>query len=356
MTAMDPEAWRAPALAPPFALGGPVGEGVLRASAEDFLVDERLGYEPDGGSAHLLLHVEKRERDTLAVAGDLARLAGVPSRDVGFAGLKDRVAVARQWFTVPSPREPVDWVGLEGRGFRVLAAAGQSRKLRRGALAGNAFTLVLREVTAPVDLLEARLAAVAAHGVPNYFGPQRFGRDGSNLDAVAWWLNEGRLPRGREGRAFVLSAARSLLFNAVLAARVADGSWNRLLEGECINLAGRNSWFVADQVDATLEERLARHDVHPTGPLPGRGRGPTGAAAALEAGVLASFEALCDRLEQEGLETSRRALRLVPTEWSVSQAADVLTLGFRLPAGAYATALVRELLVTGAPLAEANDD
>jgi tRNA pseudouridine13 synthase len=355
VTAADPDAWRALALAPPFALGGPVGEGVLRASAEDFLVDEQLGFEPDGGSAHLLLHVEKRERDTLAVAGDLARLAGVASRDVGFAGLKDRVAVARQWFTVPSPREPVDWVGLEGRGFRVLAAAGQSRKLRRGALAGNAFTLVLREVTAPVDLLEARLAAVAAHGVPNYFGPQRFGRDGSNLDAIAWWLNEGRLPRGREGRAFVLSAARSLLFNAVLAARVADGSWNRLLEGECINLAGRNSWFVADAVDATLEERLLRHDVHPTGPLVGTGRGPGGAAAMLEARVLEPFAALRERLEGEGLEAARRALRLVPGQLQATREGAMLTLGFSLPSGAYATALIREVLATAHPLQESDD-
>ncbi len=356
MTAADPQAWRALALAPPFALGGPVGEGVLRASAEDFLVDERLGFEPDGGTAHVLLHVEKRERDTLAVAGELARLAGVQSRDVGFAGLKDRVAVARQWFTVPTPRAPVEWAGLEGRGFRVLAAAGQSRKLRRGALSGNEFTLVLREVTAPPALLDARLATVASGGVPNYFGPQRFGRDGSNLDAIAWWLAQGRLPRGREGRAFVLSAARSLLFNTVLGARVADGTWNRLLDGECVNLDGRNSWFVADAVDATLEERVLRHDVHPTGPLPGRGRGPAGAAAALEAALLAPFAALCGTLEQEGLEASRRALRLVPTEWSASRAGDVLTLSFRLPPGAYATALVRELLATATPLAEANDD
>jgi len=355
VTVAELDHWRAVALAPPFALGGPLGSGVLRASADDFVVDEQLGFEADGGAAHVLLHVEKRERDTLAVAGELARLAGVAARDVGFAGLKDRVAVARQWFTVPSPRTALEWATLEGRGFRVLAAAAHSRKLRRGALTGNAFTLVLREVTASPAALDARLAMVATAGVPNYFGPQRFGRDGSNLDAIAWWLAEGRLPRGREGRAFVLSAARSLLFNAVLAERVVDGSWNRLLAGECVNLAGRNSWFVADALDAALEDRLERHDIHPTGPLAGRGRGPGGDAAALEGRVLASFGALCERLEEQGLEAARRALRLVPSGLQVTWDGATLTLRFGLPSGAYATALIREVLATAQPLLESDD-
>jgi tRNA pseudouridine13 synthase len=213
----------------------------------------------------------------------------------------------------------------------------------------------LREVAVAPELLDARLAAVAAGGVPNYFGPQRFGRDGSNLDAIAAWLAAGRLPRGREGRAFVLSAARSLLFNAVLAARVADGSWNRLLDGECINLDGRNSWFVADAIDATLEERLQRHDVHPTGPLVGRGRGPVGTVAELEAGVLEPFAALQQRLDEHGLEAARRALRLVPSQFHAARDGTTLTLGFSLPAGAYATALIREVLGTAQPLQESDD-
>lgn len=355
MSGPDLDAWRAAALAPPFALGGPVGQGTLKAVAEDFLVDERLGFEADGGTAHVLLQVEKRERDTLHVARQLARVADVPPRDVGFAGLKDRVAVARQWFTVPCRRAAADWVGVEGEGFRVLAAGAHSRKLRRGALSGNGFTLVLREVVADGGALAARLAEVASRGVPNYFGSQRFGRDGSNLESIARWVDGGRLPRGREGRAFVLSAARSLIFNAVLGERVADGSWDRLLEGECVNLDGRMSWFAAGAIDATLEERLARHDIHPTGLMAGRGTGPAGAAAALEARVLERFGALPALLESEGLEAARRPLRLRPAEFHAEPGAGTLTLAFRLPPGAYATAVIREILATDAAPTEFDD-
>ncbi len=355
MSIGDISAWHGPALAPPFALGGPVGRGTLKASAEDFLVDERLGFEADGGVAHVLLHVEKRERDTLAVARQLAQVAGVHPRDVGFAGLKDRLAVARQWFTVPSSRAAADWASVEGEGFRVLVAAAHSRKLRRGALSGNAFTLVLRDLEAEPQELAARLAIVAARGVPNYFGPQRFGRDGSNLESIARWVDGGRLPRGREGRAFVLSAARSLLFNAVLAERVVSGSWERLLEGECVNLDGRMSWFAAGAIDATLEERLARHDIHPTGPMAGRGDGPSAESAALEARILALYGELPERLAAEGLEAARRPLRLRPAEFQGDAGPGSLTLQFHLPPGAYATAVIREIIATDVAPTELDD-
>jgi tRNA pseudouridine13 synthase len=341
-----PEEWRAVALAPPWAHGGPAGGARLRASAADFAVEERLGFAADGGAAHLLLKVEKREQDTLGVARELARLVAAAPRDVGFAGLKDRLAVATQYFTVPAPRAPRALAGVEGPGFRVLEALPHSRKLRRGALAGNAFVLVLRELDAPPDALALRLARVAAAGVPNYFGAQRFGHGGSNLAAIARFAAGAPLPRGREARAFVLSAARSLLFNAVLARRVADGSWDRLLPGELVNLAGTNSYFAAATIDAELEARLARRDVHPTGPLAGRGRVPAAAAGALEAQVLAGFGALPAALEAAGLDAARRALRLCPEDFRAMPESGTLRLEFRLPPGAYATAVVRELLAT----------
>jgi tRNA pseudouridine13 synthase len=348
-----PAAWREAALAPPYAHGGPVGTAHLKASAEDFVVEERLGFVADGGTAHLLLRVEKRGRDTLAVARELARLAGAAPRDVGFAGLKDRLAVATQYFTVPAPRPPRELAGCEGPGFRILEAAPHSRKLRRGALAGNAFVLVLRELDAAPEVLAARLARIAAAGVPNYFGTQRFGRDGSNLDSVARFDAGEGLPRAREARAFVLSAARSLIFNAVLARRVADGSWDRLLAGELVNLAGRNSWFAAGAIDAELDARLARRDIHPTGPLPGRG--PPQATGALEAEVLAAHAGLVAALAAEGLEAGRRALRVVPEDFRATPEHGTLRLEFRLPPGAYATAVVRELVATPDPPLEPED-
>jgi tRNA pseudouridine13 synthase len=341
-----PAAWRAAALAPPHAHGGPAGSARLKAEAADFVVDERLGFAADGGAAHRLLRVEKRGRDTLGVARELARLAGAAPRDVGFAGLKDRVAVATQYFTVPAPRPPRALAGLEGPGFRVLEDEAHSRKLRRGALAGNGFRIVLRELAADPATLAARLERVAAEGVPNYFGVQRFGRDGSNLEAVARLVAGAPLPPGREARAFVLSAARGLIFNAVLARRVAAGSWARLLPGELVNLAGRNSWFAATAIDAELEARAARHDLHPTGPLAGAGAQPSADAGRLEAEVLAGFGALPGTLAALGLEAARRALRLVPQGFQATTEPGTLRLEFGLPPGAYATAVVRELVTT----------
>jgi tRNA pseudouridine13 synthase len=341
-----PAAWGAAALAPPHAHGGPAGSARLKAAAADFVVEERLGFAADGGAAHRLLRVEKRGRDTLSVARELARLAACAPRDVGFAGLKDRLAVATQYFTVPAPRPPRALDGLEGQGFRVLDDAPHSRKLRRGALAGNAFRIVLRELAADPAVLATRLGEVATEGVPNYFGVQRFGRDGSNLAAVARLLAGEPLPPGREARAFVLSAARGLLFNAVLARRVAEGSWARLLAGELVNLAGRNSWFAAATIDAELEQRVRRHDLNPTGPLVGTGPQPAGDAGRLEAEVLAGFGALPGTLAALGLEAARRALRLVPEDFRAVVEPGTLQLEFALPPGAYATAVVRELITT----------
>ncbi len=349
------EALRVHALAPPRAHGLPLSHATLKSVAEDFVVDEVLGFASDGGVAHRLVQVEKRGVDTLYAARLLARHAGVAARDVGFAGLKDRHAVARQWFTVPAGRLPVDWSTLGDERIRVLVDEGHSRKLRRGALRGNRFHLSLRDVHIAPAVLAQRVALLAKVGAPNYFGPQRFGRDGDNITDAIRWAAGGDLPRGREARAFVYSAARAALFNTVLAARVADGTWATLLAGERVNLAGRNSWFVAEAIDETLVERLARHDIHPTGPMPGRGDVPGGEAGLLEAALLMPYGELIAALTNDGVEAARRALRVVPDGIVASVEGDVVTLSFALPAGSYATMVVRELFDT-AVFGEGGED
>ncbi len=336
------------ALGPSRAHGEPPLTGVLRATAGDFVVEELLGFEPDAGSGHVLVQVEKTDANTPYVARALARFAGVRPADVGFAGLKDRRAVATQWFSVPRQRA-VEWTGFAGEGFRVLAAHPHSRKLRRGALAGNRFRITVREVAGEVGDLPARMAVLEREGVPNYFGPQRFGREGANIERVAAWVAGGELPRGREERGFVLSAARALAFNAVLDARVRAGSWNRLLAGEVVNLAGSGSVFVAEEIDGELEARAAALDIHPTGPLPGRGgRQPVAAAGAAEALALAPCGALCARLADAGVDASRRALRLPVAGLGWSLDGTTLALEFQLPRGAFATAVLAEVVAGGA--------
>ncbi|MBU6420699.1 MAG: tRNA pseudouridine(13) synthase TruD [Gammaproteobacteria bacterium] len=326
-----------------------VAHGRLRASPEDFQVEEVLGFEADGAGEHLLVKVEKRSANTLWVARELARYAGIPPRDVSFAGIKDRHAVAIQHFSLWLGKHPEpDWQALANPEFRVLSAARHGRKLRTGALQGNRFELVLRELSAPPDELEPRLRIIREQGVPNYFGPQRFGRDGANIGAAEKMFMDPRSVRDRKLRGLLLSAARSLIFNAVLSRRVAEATWNTILPGEVCMLDGSHSIFQAACVDEALRARCASGDLHPTGPLWGRGESRvSGQVQVLETGIATEYAGLAHGLGAAGLEAARRSLRLPLHDLSwQSLDGDTLKLGFSLPAGAYATSVVRELIDT----------
>ena len=349
---MTSTAWSAIALDPPRAHGDPVGSAAIRVAPEDFQVDERLGFTPSGSGEHLLLRVRKRGQNTGWVARELAHRAEVRPHDVGYAGLKDRNAVTTQWFSLPARRRTAaDLVGVQGEGFEVLEAHAHRRKLPRGALTGNDFRIVLRGFDGAPSALEARLERLRSAGVPNYFGPQRFGRDLSNLAVLRG------APPPRDGRGFALSAARSLIFNAVLAERVQSSTWDRLVAGDRANLEGRNSNFLVESPDITLDARLAALDVHPTGPMWGVGdAGVRGAVAALEETVAGRYPALLDLLRAERLEAARRPLRAVVRDlshtWLPSAAGDAsgrsaqdCELRFSLRAGSFATVVLRELVM-----------
>ena len=330
----------------PCAHGGAAGSARLRASPEDFVVHEWLGFEADGEGDHLLLKVRKRGANTMWVAKQLGKLGRIHPRDVGFAGLKDRDAIAEQSFTVPARSALGDaWVGVAGDGFEVLSAARQRRKLKRGALKGNDFVLVLRDFAGDAALLEQRLQRLATAGVPNYFGPQRFGRGGNNITtALAWFNGEAPAPERAE-RGFALSAARAAIFNAVLAERVTAGSWNQLLDGDVINLNGTGSIFPATVIDDTLRERCAQLDVHPTGPMwHGDSLQSSGAVAKLETDVAQRHIALANGLAKAGLEPERRPLRVPVRELTWRLDGSDLHLQFRLQRGSFATAVLHELI------------
>ena len=340
---------RVAALAPPRAHGLPLEPASLRAVPEDFLVEEELGFGPSGSGQHLLLKVRKRDANTAWVARSLARASGCRDFEVGYAGLKDRRAVALQWFTVPRPRSGPDLRGLAGEGFEVLEVHAHARKLPRGALAGNRFELRVRPADGDGPALAARLAPrleeLARRGVPNYFGPQRFGRDGANLTRPPGGL---AALRGAQ-RGFLLSAARSVLFNAVLAERVADGSWELLVPGDLAILDGRGSLFSVPAADAALAARCARLEIHPSGALWGVGDPPTaGQARELELTVSGRYpeeSALC---AAAGMQHERRALRLALRDSSCEAEAGAALLRFRLGRGCFATALLRELIEAAA--------
>ncbi|MCF1182711.1 tRNA pseudouridine(13) synthase TruD [Marichromatium gracile] len=331
----------------PRAHGAPLGRGRLRVEPEDFQVEERLAFEPDGDGEHLLLWVRKREANTEWAARRLAACAGVAVSAVGYAGLKDRHAVTWQWFSLPRPRagEP-DWSVLAADGIEVLEVHAHRRKLRRGALVGNRFRILVRDLAADPEALAERVAAIGARGVPNYFGEQRFGRDGGNLAQAHALFSGAPVPRvSRHVRGLWLSAARSQLFNEVLAGRVADACWDRPLAGDRLQLDGCNSHFAVETVDETLLTRCARLDVHPTGPLWGEGAPPSrDAVLAREQAVAAAFPGWPEGLAAAGLAQERRALRLPVFDLVAEQVDGGVRLAFELPAGAYATAVLRELL------------
>jgi tRNA pseudouridine13 synthase len=351
-------AWRRAALQPPRAHGTPLPPAELKATPEDFHVEEQLSFEPSGTGPHWLLRVEKRTANTRWVAAEIARLAGVPAGDVGYAGLKDRHAVAVQWFSVPKLATAAEfWINARTPEFKVLEARANLRKLRVGALSGNRFRIRLRNVTWSREQLDLKLDALRTHGAPNYFGPQRFGRDGYNLDRVAAWVQSGVAPRGRAERSFALSAARSLMFNAVLARRVEAGDWSQLAPGDLASLDGSGSHFSVVSVDDELRRRLAEFDVHPSGPLWGRGP-PASQGRALQHELEASREltTVADLLAAEGLTQERRALRCTIRELTALRDASTLTLSFSLGRGQFATAVLREICeFEGVPELDADD-
>jgi len=323
----------------------PLTAATLRAAPEDFVVEEQMPFVLAGAGEHLWLKVRKRGINTEQVAKQLARMAGVTRREVGYAGMKDRHAVAVQWFSLYLPgRADPDWGALPD-GLTILEGARHTRKLKTGALSGNRFEIVLRDCQGDRAAVLRRSAEIGTRGVPNYFGEQRFGHGGANVaEARALFAGDGkRCDRKQSG--IYLSAARSFLFNEVLAQRVRAGNWDVAVDGDAMILNGTRSFFVPETVDDTIRRRLAEGDIHPSGPLWGRGELPTHAATrALEQAVADEHADLARGLERAGLDQERRALRVIPQELQAEWLDDTsLRLRFGLPAGTYATALLREL-------------
>lgn len=332
-----------PILSWPRASGEPLLSARIRSSPDDFQVTEILGFEPDSHGDHDFLLVEKTGANTAWVARQLARYAGARLADVGFAGLKDRHAVTSQWFSVPR-RGELAWNGFECEGVRLVRIDRHMRKLRRGSHRGNRFRIALRgdfgDDRRPA--IERRLQDIAGNGVPNYFGAQRFGREGSNLELAKRLFAGERLRRDK--RSLAISAARSFLFNEILGSRVEAGSWNRILPGEIANLDGSGSVFAVADVDAELQRRCADMDIHPTASLYGVGAAAAGEEVArIEAVVLDRNSELRAGLEQVGAKLGHRPLRQKVSDLDWEFEPGTVWLSFKLPKGGFATTVLGEL-------------
>ncbi|MEH6549562.1 MAG: tRNA pseudouridine(13) synthase TruD [Pseudomonadales bacterium] len=324
----------------PTAYGKPACTGRIKQQPEDFQVIEDLGFEPEGSGEHLYLFITKRGHNTRFVQELLARAADVPLNNVSYSGLKDRHAVTSQWFSIWLPGRDIETLSLDESGIEIERAVRHNRKLRRGTHNNNRFSLRLREIGENTDGLEERLAQVAQNGFPNYFGNQRFGFRAANLEKVS------RIRKKRRGDDILLSSARSYLFNQVLSARVTDASWLQLSAGELAMLDGSHSVFVVEEMDEVLQSRLTEFDIHPTGPMWGRGNPRTeGPLLALEMLVAEQYPQLSSVLEQFGMKQERRALRAradhLNWQWLDKR---TLQLDFVLPTGCYATALLNQIV------------
>ncbi|EIK51748.1 tRNA pseudouridine synthase D [Stutzerimonas stutzeri TS44] len=330
----------------PRAHGEPCGSAVLKAVAEDFQVDEVLDIALSGEGEHLWLWVEKRNLNTEEAARRIARAAGVPLKMVSYAGLKDRQALTRQWFSLhlPGKADP-ELAAAENESLKILQRSRHQRKLQRGAHSANGFTLRLTELRGEHAALDARLERLRSLGVPNYFGLQRFGHEGGNVHGAREFAARAELPAQRNLRSRLLSAGRSYLFNRVLAERVAAATWDQAQVGDLLAFTDSRSFFPAGEAECG-DPRLALLDLHPTGPLWGAGESPAaGDIQALEQRLAGSESAIAKWLADAGMKHERRILRLPigGLSWHYP-GPDILQLEFVLPTGCFATAVVRELV------------
>lgn len=331
----------------PYAFGGPSGTGKIRTSPEDFIVDELLPFEPSGDGEHVFLLIRKTGENTEYVARQLARFAGVRQRDVSYAGMKDRHAVTTQWFSVWLPgKEDPDWSGIASETIEILEAKRHARKLKKGVLSGNRFELLIRDWQGDRVRLDDQLNRIKSNGVPNYFGEQRFGREGQNVVNALAMFDGAKVKR--EQRGIYYSAVRAFLFNHVLAERVERGDWNKPIAGDAMVFDRAHGFFKTDRIDETIEKRTEAGEIHSTGVLWGNGVSDvSGETAMLEQAVIDRFERLANGLIEAGLESARRALRFnVPDLHWQFEGDDRLKLVFTLPAGSFATALLREIIET----------
>lgn len=330
----------------PYLLGKPQATARLKSQAEDFVVEEQFAVTLAGRGEHLWIWLEKRDWATPQVVAAIAKVLGVDRRDVSHSGLKDKRAVTRQWLSVwlPGKHEAAGWQNALPEGMTVLSCGRHDRKLRRGSHQGNSFVIRLRDVS-DVDAVNQRLAKLPALDLPNYFGPQRFGHGDSNLAAIDELLNGARLPRWRES--LVLSAARSALFNLMVAERLRCHPWPTALVGDCMALSGSRSYFAVDEVDASLTDRLARGDIAPTAALWGRGEPiAKGWAGDSERQIGALHPGWCQVVERAGMDQERRpvSIRVADAGWQWH--GNDLEIRFSLARGCFATTVLRELVDT----------
>lgn len=333
--------------------GKPTVSAKLKVKPEHFIVVEQLGFDFSGVGEHLMVRIRKTGENTSFVANELAKACGVKSKDVSWAGLKDRHAVTEQWFSIHLPQAITpDFSEFLAQypHIEILATTRHHKKLRPGEHIGNDFVITLSEVS-DVAAVEPRLNQIIKQGVPNYFGEQRFGNDGNNLKEARRWGKENVRTRNQNQRSLYLSTARSWIFNLIVSARINQGKFAQVIEGDLIRIDAGNAekdgnlMMSNGENQEWLQKLVAAHQAQITAALAGDNALPTQALAlALEQPHLDAEPDLMALIRGNRMRHDRRAIALIPQNLSWESKDREITLTFSLDAGSFATAIIRELV------------
>ena len=328
--------------------GKPTTHGLYKQQYEDFMVIEELGFELTGEGEHVLVYLEKKDYNTIFVAEQLAKYVGISAKNVSYAGLKDRQAITQQWFSLHLPgKETPDFTQFNLTDCRILQINRHNKKLKIGALKGNRFKIVLRNIS-DKQAIESKLNLIKKHGVPNYFGEQRFGRDQNNITQAIKWASGEISVKDRKKRSFYLSAARSAIFNQIVSQRIEQNIEQTVLDGDILQLSKSNSWFLSKTEELLLlQQRLQNGEINITAPMVGDSPlSTTSIALEFETNCLKRWSCFEQLFKKERMETSRRSILLRPEELKWQWIRDNnIEIGFYLPSGCYATSVLRELII-----------
>ncbi|MCW8345178.1 tRNA pseudouridine(13) synthase TruD [Vibrio sp. ZSDZ65] len=323
--------------------GKPSSTAKFKARNEDFIVKEVLGYELAGEGEHFMVRIRKSGENTSFVANELAKLFGIKSKDIGWAGLKDRHAVTEQWLSIHLPKKNVpDFSGFLATypSIEIIDTTWHNKKLRPGDLVGNDFEIRLTEVT-DLESALARAESIKTSGVPNYFGQQRFGHEGNNVVEARRWGRDNVRTRNQNKRSLYLSAARSWIFNQIVSDRIEQQCLDRALLGDIVTVEDQQVVVSESNYDELLASKAAI-----TGALAGDNALPTqDEALALEQRHLDNEPDLMLLIRGNRMRHDRRDISLVPQQLDVSVDGDALQLRFFLDSGSFATSILREIAV-----------
>ena len=328
--------------------GKPTVHGLYKQQYEDFIVIEELGFDLTGEGEHILVYLEKKDCNTIYVAEQLAKYVGISAKNVSYAGLKDRQAVTQQWFSLHMPgKETPDFSQFDLAGCRILQINRHNKKLKIGALKGNRFKIILRNLS-DKQAIEPKLNLIKQYGVPNYFGEQRFGREQNNITQAIKWASGEISVKDRKKRSFYLSAARSAIFNEIVSQRIEQNIQQTVLDGDILQLSKSNSWFVSSSDELPLlQQRLQNGEINITAPMVGDSSlGTASVALEFETSCLKRWSCFEELFKKERMATIRRSILLRPEqfEWQWISESDI-EISFYLPSGCYATSVLRELII-----------